>query len=148
MLLYKFSLEIYGEQLIVNDLIPKIQGKHLITDANHPNDLKWETKKEVYGFGSLTITHPQKIAQEYEIIPYEEWYIQFLAQNYPLFKQFGVADITLRLEIFYTEQCNFEFKPTFLGKIAAYNINLPISVYKVTETVIQNMINEQSLPNS
>jgi len=45
----------------------------------------------------------------------------------------GIEEINILLSVYYEKQCNLEFNPSLLEKIANRNISLLVSCYKVEE---------------
>lgn len=61
---------------------------------------------------------------------YKELVIEFLENNMGKLKEYGVDNISLRLDVSYDSQCNFELDSNFLSRIAKLSIPLSVSCYK------------------
>ena len=118
-------------------------GDFLAVDFFSPNDKKFETTSEQYGYGGMSIWHPKKFALRENIIVFENYFVEFLEKNYQLLLVNGVKDFDLFSEIYYDGgQCNFEFSKSWIKKLAEFEISLPVSVYALDEKYFNNWSDE------
>ncbi len=90
----------------------------------------------------LTIQNPKMFGVEYELIEYEEWYVDFLEKYYSKMILYGAQDVWLFLDVFYSkDQCNFEiFSKEMMKKLAKFDLSYPISVYKLSKKKIKEYL--------
>lgn len=143
-MIYKIILILSGKNFFPNSILKQIKGNFIIASKNNPQDKKYKNKEEIYGFGSISFFHPRKFVKESKLLNYEEWFINFLLDNYLLFKDNEVEDYEFFIEVYhYEEQCNFEiFDKNQLKKISHINISFPVSVYSMKKYEFQKWANE------
>ena len=143
MLLIRISLDILGDNFSPNMLLTKlnINTSFITFTSNEPTDFLTKDKNDQYGFGSISILHPNKVGVEDNLSEYEEWYVEFLETNYKFFIDSGANEVNLLYETFYNKQCNFEiFNKELLKKITVYNVSIPICVYMLTNSQIREIL--------
>ena len=88
----------------------------------------------MYGFGFMVINHINEFSKEYPDEDYEKLFIDFFIKNYQNLIESGAENFEIYMEIYYSDQCNFEiFNNKYLKILSKYNVNLPISVYHIKE---------------
>ena len=139
MLLLNISINLKGSILSPIYLLNKIDDKIKVVKSNEPSDLQKNGEWNKFGF--ISIQHPTRIGIEYDLTDYKEWYVKFIEDNYQILINSGVEDISLFLDVFYSDQCNFEiFNNTQLKKLSLFNISLPISVYKLSLVKLRDIL--------
>jgi hypothetical protein len=143
-MIYKIILILSGVDFLPDSILQYIKGEYAIASKNNPQDKKHKNKEDDYGFGSISFFHPKKFATQPNILNYEQWFINFLLDNYELFKNYGVEDYELFFEVYHDEeQCNFEiFDKILLQKISGISISFPVSVYSVKKDEFQHWVSE------
>ncbi|MDR1544788.1 MAG: hypothetical protein LBS50_10375 [Prevotellaceae bacterium] len=139
-IVYSYDILIFGDNFYPKNILQKIQGDFIIDDDYHCPDDNRFGDDDKYGYGSMIISHPLQWTVGKHIIQYEKDFIEFIEKNYKLFKENGVDDIRIFMEVFYDKggQCNFEiFNKTLLKRLAKYNVSLPISVYTLSKREIK-----------
>ena len=142
---YSYSISISGDNFYPQNILQKIQGDFIINDKYFcPDDKKILRNGlmlgDVYGYGWMQFRHPLQWARGRNIIKYEKDFVEFIEKNYKLFKENGVDDIRIFMEVFYDKggQCNFAiFNNKLLKRLAKYNVSLPISIYTLSKREIE-----------
>lgn len=63
---------------------------------------------------------------------YENEFVDFFENNFQLLTDVEANNFSVMLEVYYSDQCNFEiFDNEALAKLAKYKVNIPISVYYI-----------------
>lgn len=124
----KYTILVTGDNFNPDDVINKLDTELVIDKIHEPN--KSVKKDEFYGRGSLILTHKNKFSTEYPDEAYEKVFIDFYEKNHSLLKQAGANDFNIILDVYYSDQCNFEiFNKHQLRKLGQYEVSLPISIY-------------------
>jgi len=142
---YSYGILIFGDNFYPQNILKKIQGNFVIDDDYFcPTDVRkfWggiiSDDDDIYGYGCMLFSHPLKQATDKYRFKYEKKFVEFIEENYQLFKENGVDDIRIFMEVFYEGQCNFEiFNKTLLKRLAKYNVSLPISIYAFPKRKMQ-----------
>jgi hypothetical protein len=143
MLLLRISLDLQGDNFSPKGLLSQLKEPFIIFSSNEPSDYKDSNNKDQYEFGSISILHPKKIGIEFELEDYQEWYVNLIEKNYEKFKTLGVKDISLFVDVFYNDQCNFEiFNKNLLKRISDYSISIPISVYNLNKDQLIDLLKD------
>lgn len=142
MLIFKITLNASGQKLKPKNLVEAIDNKFIVAELNNPGDKFRINSDKIYDFGSISIWNPKKFGFQGEGVGYEEWFVNFIEKNYSKFITFGVEDITLFIEVYYSGgQCNFEiFTKDLLKRLMIFDVSLPISIYLLTEAEIQELL--------
>lgn len=75
---------------------------------------------------------------------YEKWYVNFIRNNYTTFKRYGVKEMNIFINVFYSGQCNFEiFDKKLLALLSQYKISLPISIYALSNKELEEILKEK-----
>ena len=142
---YSYGISIFGDNFYPQNILKKIQGNLIIDDDYFcPTDIRksWSgiiyDDNDFYGYGCMGFSHPLRQAIGNYMLQYEKDFVEFIEKNYQLFKENGVDDIRIFMEVFYEGQCNFEiFNKKLLKRLAKYNVSLPISVYAFPKRKMQ-----------
>jgi hypothetical protein len=147
-MIIEISIDLFGDNFSPKKFLDCIENDFEIISSVEPNDANECDKSGVYGFGSISILNPMKYGVGSEQLKYENWYIDFIEKNYSLFIDNGVTDIRLFWNVYYFNQCNFEiFDKDMLQNLSKYLISIPVSVYRLSESEIIEMINESGYDN-
>lgn len=146
-MIYKYILSISGDGLYPERLFEHIQGKFVVASHFKPIDLKPVDNSEQYGYGSVSFWHPKKFSNEDNIAKYENDFIEFIGNNYPLFVENRAVEFEIFIEIYFDGgQCNFEiFNKELLNSLGRYRVSLPISIYVLKKREIQKWEKEIKL---
>ena len=137
---YSYGVLIFGDNFYPQNILQKIQGNFIIDDKYFCPDDNRFGDDDKYGYGSMSFSHPLQWARGRNIIKYKKDFVEFIEKNYKLFKENGVDDIRIFMEVFYDKggQCNFEiFDNKILNRLAKYNVSLPISIYTLSKREIE-----------
>ncbi len=89
----------------------------------------------------MAIQHPNTLGIEYELDAYQTWYVEFLAKTYDLLKSSGADDINVAMDVFYSNQCNFEiFNRGLLKNMSNFDVSIPVSVYCLTNKKLREFL--------
>lgn len=133
MLLIRLTLDLYGEKLNLSTIQKMIKEPFDIVDSNKALEYKY-----------MSIEHPRKIGVEYDLQSYEKWYVNFIRNNYTTFKRYGVKEMNIFINVFYSGQCNFEiFDKKLLALLSQYKISLPISIYALSNKELKEILKEK-----
>lgn len=143
-MIYKIIFSILGENFWPQKIINNIEGDFIVESYFSPTDKKFENSNDEYGYGGMFFFHPKKFAVPGCVLEYEKAFVDFLENNYRLFKENGVEDLEFFIELYYDGgQCNFEiFNKELLKKIADFDVSIPVSVYILKEEELQQWENE------
>ncbi|MCP4347868.1 MAG: hypothetical protein GY795_20385 [Desulfobacterales bacterium] len=145
-MVYKISLDIEGEHLYPEKLLPELSSELVMTDSFKPTDtFVRKGKTECYGFGGMFMMHPKRICYEGdEAESYENTVIQFLKKNYQTIAENGGAEICLSYEIYFSgDSFNIKlFNEKQLKIIADCNASVSFSGYRMSEEKISEAFSE------
>ncbi len=140
MLIIRTLLDLSGDDFSPIKLMEEIRDPVLVFHTFEATDYN-DGLKENYGFGSISILHPQKIGLQYELEQYEKWYVEFIEKYHETFLKHGVQEINLFIDAFYSLQCNFEiFDKALLRRITKYDISIPVSVVQLSSGEIREIM--------
>lgn len=143
MVLMRMIAEISGERFSPSSFCKKITIPFDVFLSHEPDEID-EESGENFGFGCISILNPIRIGVEYELIEYQEWYVDFIEMMDAVFKGCGGGEINLFIDIFYSGQCNLEILDrNFLGRVAKYNVALPISVYSLKNDELKELLRSE-----
>jgi len=120
MLLLRVQIDLYGDQFNSSEFRKNIKEK-FYNDKEEDQD------------NCMSIECPQRIGIEYELDHYFEWYVKFIEKYFDDMVLFGTEEINLMINVFYSDQCNFEmFNRDMISRLSKFPIAFPISVYETS----------------
>ena len=138
MIAYYFSIEIFGTELLIDEILKILGNKIKIGNIIHPNDKN--RKGEKYGFGCIRLSHPKVYIADDELVDYFSWLSDFIKEYFDIFCTLGMEEVWFATNIYYTDSfLSLElFDSDFLKQIASYkiSISIPMNIYKETEQKI------------
>ena len=143
MIAYYISIEIFGTELLIDEILKILGNKIKIEYIIHPNDKK-PKRDEKYGFGCISLSHPKVYIADDELVDYLSWFSDFIKEYFDIFYTLGVEKACFVTNIYYTDSfLSLElFDSDFFKQIASYkiSISIPMNIYEVTEQEIIEML--------
>ena len=150
MITYYFSIEIFGTELLIDEILKILGNKIKIGNIIHPND-KNPKRDEKYGFGCISLSHPKVYIADDELVDYLSWLSDFIKEYFDIFYTLGMEKACFVTNIYYTDSfLSLElFDSDFFKQIASYkiSISIPMDIYKVTEQEMIEMLRNRQLRN-
>ena len=140
MIAYYITIEIFGTELLIDEILKILGNKIKIGKIIHPND---ENKKgEKYGFGCIRLSHPKVYIADDELVDYLSWLSDFIKEYFDIFDTLGMEEVWFVTNIYYTDSfLSLElFDSDFFKQTASYKISIPMNIYKETEQEIIEML--------
>ena len=142
MIAYYITIEIFGTELLIDEILKILGNKIKIGNIIHPND-KNPKEGEKYGFGCIRLSHPKVYIADDELVDYLSWLSDFIKEYFDIFYTLGMEKACFVTNIYYTNSfLSLElFDNDFLKQIASYkiSISIPMNIYEVTEQEIIEM---------
>ena len=143
MIAYYFNIQIFGTELLIDEILKILGNKIKIGKIIHPNDKNPKTG-EKYGFGCISLSHPKVYIADDELVDYLSWLSDFIKEYFDIFYTLGMEKACFFTNIYYTDSfLSLElFDSDFLKQIASYkiSISIPMNIYKETEQEIIEML--------
>ena len=143
MIAYYFNIQIFGTELLIDEILKILGNKIKIGNIIHPND-KNPKRDEKYGFGCISLSHPKVYIADDELVDYLSWLSDFIKEYFDIFYTLGMEKACFFTNIYYTDSfLSLElFDSDFLKQIASYkiSISIPMDIYKETEQEIIEML--------
>ena len=143
MIAYYISIDIFGTELLIDEILKILGNKIKIGNIIHPND-KNPKRDEKYGFGCISLSHPKVYIADDELVDYLSWLSDFIKEYFDIFYTLGMEKACFVTNIYYTDSfLSLElFDSDFLKQIASYkiSISIPMNIYKETEQEIIEML--------
>ena len=143
MIAYYITIEIFGTELLIDEILKKLGNKIKIGNIIHPND-KNPKRDEKYGFGCISLSHPKVYIADDELVDYLSWLSDFIKEYFDIFYTLGMEKACFVTNIYYTNSFLSLglFYSDFLKQIASYkiSISIPMNIYEVTEQEIIEML--------
>ena len=142
MIAYYITIEIFGTELLIDEILKILGNKIKIGNIIHPND-KNPKEGEKYGFGCISLSHPKVYIADDELVDYLSWLSDFIKEYFDIFYTLGMEKACFVTNIYYTNSfLSLElFDSDFFKQIASYkiSISIPMNIYEVTEQEIIEM---------
>ncbi|ASS50305.1 MAG: hypothetical protein A3D31_12115 [Candidatus Fluviicola riflensis] len=145
MVIYKITLDLFGDNFSPNKILDQIELNPLIVDSSERGDKIWPGQDEEIDFGKISVLNPCTYGLQHDNWEYEEWYVQFIEKNHTLLKLHGVDEIHFFIDVFYSgDQCNIEVfnKEIFKRLNKHITFSIPLSVYHLKQKEIKEMLLE------
>ena len=143
MIAYYFNIEIFGTELLIDEILKILGNKIKIGKIIHPNDKNPKTG-EKYDFGLIRLLHPKVYIADDELVDYLSWLSDFIKEYFDIFYTLGMEEVWFYTNIYYTDSfLSLDlFDSDFLKQIASYkiSISIPMDIYKETEQEIIEML--------
>ena len=142
MITYYFNIQIFGTELLIDEILKILGNKIKIGNIIHPNDKN--KKGEKYDFGCISLSHPKVYIADDELVDYLSWLSDFIKEYFDIFYTLGMEEVWFYTNIYYTDSyLSLElFNSDFFKQIASYkiSISIPMNIYKETEQEIIEML--------
>ena len=146
MIAYYITIDIFGTELLIDEILKILGNKIKIGKIIHPNDKNPKTG-EKYDFGRISLSHPKVYIADDELVDYLSWLSDFIKEYFDIFYTLGMEKACFFTNIYYTDSfLSLElFDSDFLKQIASYkiSISIPMNIYEVTEQEIIEMLRER-----
>ena len=146
MIAYYITIEIFGTELLIDEILKILGNKIKIGNIIHPND-KNPKRDEKYGFGCISLSHPKVYIADDELVDYLSWLSDFIKEYFDIFYTLGMEKACFFTNIYYTDSfLSLDlFDSDFFKQIASYkiSISIPMNIYEVTEQEIIEMLRER-----
>ena len=167
MIAYHISIDIFGTELLIDEILKILGNKIKIGKIIHPNDKNPKTGEKYgfgcislshpkvyidddelkYSFGCIGLSHPKVFTDEDELVYYLSWLSDFIKEYFDIFYTLGMEKACFFTNIYYTNSfLSLElFDSDFFKQIASYkiSISIPMNIYEVTEQEIIEMLRER-----
>ena len=145
MIAYYITIDIFGTELLIDEILKILGNKIKIDSIIHPNDMN--KKGEKYDFGCISLSHPKVYIDDDKLVGYLSWFSDFIKEYFDIFYTLGMEKACFVTNIYYTNSfLSLElFDSDFLKQIASYkiSISIPMNIYEVTEQEIIEMLRER-----
>ena len=140
MIAYYITIEIFGTELLIDEILKILGNKIKIDSIIHPNDMN--KKGEKYDFGCISLSHPKVYIADDELVDYLSWLSDFIKEYFDIFYTLGMEEAWFYTNIYYTDSfLSLElFDSDFFKQTASYKISIPMNIYKETEQEIIEML--------
>ena len=142
MIAYYFNIQIFGTELLIDEILKILGNKIKIGKIIHPNDKN--KKGEKYDFGCISLSHPKVYIADDELVDYLSWLSDFIKEYFDIFYTLGMEKACFFTNIYYTDSfLSLDlFDSDFLKQIASYkiSISIPMDIFKETEQEIIEML--------
>ena len=144
MIAYYITIDIFGTELLIDEILKILGNKIKIDSIIHPNDMN--KKGEKYDFGCISLSHPKVYIADDELVDYLSWLSDFIKEYFDIFYTLGMEEVWFYTNIYYTDSfLSLDlFDSDFFKQIASYknkiSISIPMNIYKETEQEIIEML--------
>ena len=143
MIAYYITIDIFGTELLIDEILKILGNKIKIGKIIHPNDKNPKTG-EKYDFGLIRLSHPKVYIADDELVDYLSWLSDFIKEYFDIFYTLGMEEACFFTNIYYTDSfLSLElFNSDFFKQIASYkiSISIPMDIFKETEQEIIEML--------
>ena len=140
MIAYYITIDIFGTELLIDEILKILGNKIKIDSIIHPNDMN--KKGEKYDFGCISLSHPKVYIADDELVDYLSWLSDLIKEYFDIFYTLGMEEVWFYTNIYYTDSfLSLElFDSDFFKQTASYKISIPMNIYKETEQEIIEML--------
>ena len=144
MIAYYITIDIFGTELLIDEILKILGNKIKIDSIIHPNDMN--KKGEKYDFGCISLSHPKVYIADDELVYYLSWLSDVIKEYFDIFYTLGMEKVWFYTNIYYTDSfLSLDlFDSDFFKQIASYknkiSISIPMNIYKETEQEIIEML--------
>ena len=144
MIAYYITIDIFGTELLIDEILKILGNKIKIDSIIHPNDMN--KKGEKYDFGCISLSHPKVYIADDELVYYLSWLSDVIKEYFDIFYTLGMEEVWFYTNIYYTDSfLSLDlFDSDFFKQIASYknkiSISIPMNIYKETEQKIIKML--------
>ena len=144
MIAYYITIDIFGTELLIDEILKILGNKIKIDSIIHPNDMN--KKGEKYDFGGISLSHPKVYIADDELVDYLSWLSDVIKEYFDIFYTLGMEEVWFYTNIYYTDSfLSLDlFDSDFFKQIASYknkiSISIPMNIYKETEQEIIEML--------
>ena len=142
MIAYYITIDIFGTELLIDEILKILGNKIKIDSIIHPNDMN--KKGEKYDFGCISLSHPKVYIADNELVDYLSWLSDVIKEYFDIFYTLGMEKACFFTNIYYTDSyLSLElFDNDFFKQIASYkiSISIPMDIFKETEQEIIEML--------
>lgn len=143
MVIQKYTLDLSGDSFSPKELTNRLIGQFRTDHSNEPGTPTGLNNGGTYGYGSMGLTHPQRVSLANSSGDYEAWYVDFLEKNISTIRSTCVEEIQLCVDVVYDHQCNFGLMDAeLLARLSRHNVFVQISVIRVAALEIVKLIEE------
>ena len=148
MIAYYITIDIFGTELLIDEILKILGNKIKIGNIIHPNDKNPKTG-EKYDFGLIRLLHPKVYIADDELVDYLSWLSDVIKEYFDIFYTLGMEKVWFYTNIYYTDSfLSLDlFDSDFFKQIASYknkiSISIPMNIYKETEQKIIEMLRER-----
>ena len=143
MIAYYITIDIFGTELLIDEILKILGNKIKIDSIIHPND-KNPKRDEKYGFGCISLSHPKVYIADDELVDYLSWLSDFIKEYFDIFYTLGMEEVWFYTNIHYSNSyLSLDlFDSDIFKQIASYkiSISIPMDIHKVTEQEIIEML--------
>ncbi|MFC2611303.1 MAG: hypothetical protein ACFNYA_07395, partial [Capnocytophaga granulosa] len=87
MIAYYFNIQIFGTELLIDEILKILGNKIKIGNIIHPNDKN--KKGEKYDFGCISLSHPKVYIADDELVDYLSWLSDLIKEYFDIFYTLG-----------------------------------------------------------
>ena len=146
MIAYYITIDIFGTELLIDEILKILGNKIKIDSIIHPNDKK-PKRDEKYDFGCISLSHPKVYIADDELVDYLSWLSDLIKEYFDIFYTLGMEKACFVTNIYYTNTFLSLglVDSDFFKQIASYkiSISIPMNIYEVTEQEIIEMLRER-----
>ena len=164
MIAYYFTIEIFGTELLIDEILKILGNKIKIGKIIHPNDKNPKTGEKYdfglirllhpkvyinddelkYKFGCIGLSHPKVYIDDDKLVGYLSWFSDFIKEYFDIFYTLGMEKVWFYTNIHYSNSyLSLDlFDSDIFKQIASYkiSISIPMDIFKETEQEIIEML--------
>jgi len=131
----KIEILFTGGRCAPEEILSGINSEYKIEFTIDPNEDK------NYDETTICFLNPRIFGFTGNLEGYNKWVVDFLLSEYSYLTKYGLTDLELVFNVYYTDQCSFEvLDSTSLRKLSKYDISIPVNVFQVSQEEITSML--------